>query len=162
MFASSEQVAVQRGLAEFRGGRPVLFLAREPFVAMPIDGCDQRVPEAFRQTFNTAPLQLAITARRASAFGIKTNGPVTLHLNVEAEVSEILSLAASSSVTQPLDASLIWVAHGLLRRESFYGRAADEAQLLEAWSISSTILSSAMRSISEFRQTGRAFRTYRA
>src|SRR5215467_9496815 len=25
-----EQVAVHRGLAEFRGGRPVLFLAREP------------------------------------------------------------------------------------------------------------------------------------
>ena len=51
---------------------------------MPIDGCDQRVLEAFRQTFNTAPLQLAITARRASAFEIKTKGPVTLHLNVEA------------------------------------------------------------------------------
>jgi len=104
-FISSEQVAVHRGLAEFRGGRPVLFLAREPFVAMPIDGCDQRLLQAFRQTFNTAPLQLAITARRAAALGIKTKGPVTLHLKEEAEVSEILSLAASSSVTRPLDAS---------------------------------------------------------
>jgi GTP cyclohydrolase II len=92
-------------LAEFRGGRPVLFLAREPFVAMPIDGCDQRLLQAFRQTFNTAPLQLAITARRAAALGIKTKGPVRLHLKEEAEVGEILSLAASSSVTRPLDAS---------------------------------------------------------
>src|SRR6516225_3600207 len=75
-FISSEQVAVHRGLAEFRGGRPVLFLAREPFVAMPIDGCDQRLLQAFRQTFNTAPPQLAITARRAAALGIKTKGPL--------------------------------------------------------------------------------------
>src|SRR6516162_2472858 len=104
-FISSEQVAVHRGLAEFRGGRPVLFLAREPFVAMPIDGCDQRLLQAFRQTFNTAPLQLAITARRAAALGIKTKGPLTLHLKEEAKVSEILSLAASSSVTRPLDVS---------------------------------------------------------
>ena len=104
-FVSSEQVAVQRGLAEFRSGRPVLFLAREPFVAMPIDGCDQRLLEAFRWTFNMAPLRLAITARRASALGLKTKGPITLHLKVEAELSEILSLAASSSVTRPLDAS---------------------------------------------------------
>src|SRR6516225_2105634 len=92
-LVSSEQVAVQRGLAEFRSGRPVLFLAREPFVAMPIDGCDQRLLEAFRRTFNMAPLRLAITARRASALGLKTKGPITLRLNVEAEVSEILSLA---------------------------------------------------------------------
>ena len=104
-FESSEQVAVQRGLAEFRGGRPVLFSAREPFVAMPIDGCDQQLLEAFQQTFNTAPLRLAITARRASALGIKTRGPVTLHLDEEAGVSEIFSLAASSSVTRPPDAS---------------------------------------------------------
>ena len=104
-FVSSEQVAVQRGLAEFRGGRPVLFLAREPFVAMPIDGCDQQLLEAFQQTFNTAPLRLAITARRASALGIKTRGPVTLHLDEEAGVNEIFSLAASSSVTRPPDAS---------------------------------------------------------
>ena len=104
-FVSSEQVAVQRGLAEFRGGRPVLFSAREPFVAMPIDGCDQQLLEAFQQTFNTAPLRLAITARRASALGIKTRGPVTLHLDEEAGVSEIFSLAASSSVTRPPDAS---------------------------------------------------------
>jgi hypothetical protein len=67
-FVSSEQVAVQRGLAEFRGGRPVLLLAREPFVAMPIDGCDQRSLEAFRRTFNMAPLRLAITARRVGAW----------------------------------------------------------------------------------------------
>src|SRR6516165_2879321 len=104
-FVSSEQVAVQRGLAEFRGGRPVLFSAREPFVAMPIDGCDQQLLEAFQQTFNTAPLRLAITARRASALGMKTRGPVTLHLDEEAGVNEIFSLAASSSVTRPPDAS---------------------------------------------------------
>jgi GTP cyclohydrolase II len=104
-LVASEQVAVQRGLAEFRGGRPVLFSGREPFVAMPIDGCDQQLLEAFRQTFNTAPLRLAITARRASALGIETKGPVTLHLNVKAEVSEIFSLAVSSSVTRPPDAS---------------------------------------------------------
>jgi GTP cyclohydrolase II len=104
-LVASEQVAVQRGLAEFRGGRPVLFSGREPFVSMPIDGCDQQLLEAFRQTFNTAPLRLAITARRASALGIETKGPVTLHLNVKAEVSEIFSLAVSSSVTRPPDAS---------------------------------------------------------
>jgi GTP cyclohydrolase II len=104
-LVASEQVAVQRGLAEFRGGRPVLFSGREPFVAMPIDGCDQQLLEAFRQTFNTAPLRLAITARRASALGIETKRPVTLHLNVKAEVSEIFSLAVSSSVTRPPDAS---------------------------------------------------------
>jgi len=102
MLLSADHVAVQRGLAEFRGGRPVLFLAAKPFVALPVDGSDQRLLEEFRQTFNTAPLQLAITAQRAWALGIKTEGAVTLRLNARAEVSEILSLAAATSVTRRL------------------------------------------------------------
>src|SRR5262249_42495823 len=57
------------------------------------------------QTFNTAPLQLAITAQRAWALGIKTEGAVTLRLNARAEVGEILSLAAATSVTRRLEAS---------------------------------------------------------
>ena len=61
MLLSTDHVAVQRGLSEFRGGRPVLFLAAEPFVALPVDGADQRLLEEIRQTFNTASLQLAIT-----------------------------------------------------------------------------------------------------
>ena len=105
MLLSTDHVAVQRGLAEFRGGRPVLFLAAEPFVALPVDGADQRLLEEIRQTFNTAPLQLAITEQRASAIGIKTKGAVTLRLNARAEVSEILSLAAAASVTRRPDAS---------------------------------------------------------
>jgi GTP cyclohydrolase II len=104
-FVTAEHVAVQRALAEFRGGRPVLFLAGAPFVAMPVDGCDQRLLDEIRLTFNAAPLRLAITARRAWALGIKTEETVTLRLNARSEVGEILSLAASASVTRPLAAS---------------------------------------------------------
>src|SRR6516162_9494863 len=77
---STDHVMVQRGLAEFRGARPVLFLASESFVAMPVDGCDPRLIDELRQTFDTAPLRLAITARRAWALGIKTEEAVTLRL----------------------------------------------------------------------------------
>jgi GTP cyclohydrolase II len=104
-FATAEHVAVQRALAEFRGGRPILFLAEAPFVAMPVDGCDQRLLDEIRRTFNAAPLRLAITARRAWALGIKTEEAVTLRLNSRTEVGEILSFAASASVTRPLEPS---------------------------------------------------------
>jgi len=36
----TSHVAIARGLAEFRGGRPVVFCAKHPIIAMPIDGCD--------------------------------------------------------------------------------------------------------------------------
>jgi hypothetical protein len=63
MLLSTDHVAVQRGLAEFRGGRPVLFLATEPFIALPVDGSDQLLFEELRRMFNTAPVQLVITAQ---------------------------------------------------------------------------------------------------
>jgi GTP cyclohydrolase II len=50
-------------------------------------------------------LRLAVTARRACALGIKTEEAVTLRLNSRTQVGEILSFAASASVTRPLEAS---------------------------------------------------------
>ena len=102
LFGPTEQIAVQRGLAEFRAGRPVLFAADDALIAMPVDGAVSL--QEFRQMRSAAPLRLAITARRAHALGIEADGAVAVRLSGAEDLAKLLSLSADARVAQPLDA----------------------------------------------------------
>jgi GTP cyclohydrolase II len=99
LFDLPAKVAVERGLAEFRAGRPVVFVAQERVVAVPVDALDRERFRSFAGAFvrNASPLRLAITARRARALGIEAEGPVALRLEGGESLEGILSLAADAA-----------------------------------------------------------------
>jgi GTP cyclohydrolase II len=99
LFGSPEHVAVERGLAEFRCGRPVIVTgAGETIVALPVDGMDDDRLAAFRQLAEPAQPYLVITARRAYALGHAADGPMRLTIAERADAAAIDSLAADASV----------------------------------------------------------------
>src|SRR5262249_46204048 len=100
VFQAPERIAVERGLAEFRCGRPVIIAAAETIVAQPVDGMDDKRLETFRRLTRSAPLHLVITARRAQAFGHDANGPVGLVISEHADAQTILDLAAEVDMGQ--------------------------------------------------------------
>jgi GTP cyclohydrolase II len=101
LFDLPPMIAVERGLAEFRAGRPVLFAAERSVVAAPVDALDSERLQSFIAAFASGsearPLRLAITQRRARALGIETEKPVALTLDGNEEVDAIHSLAADAS-----------------------------------------------------------------
>ncbi len=95
LFGPSKQVAVERGIAEFRAGRPVIIAARqESLVALPIDGMTDASLAAFKQLCFPARPYLLVTARRARMLGIACEGPTGLAIGDLHSASAILSLAA--------------------------------------------------------------------
>jgi GTP cyclohydrolase II len=95
-------VAVERALTEFRSGRPVVFLSRSAILAMPVDGCDVAGLKKFRLISNSAPLRLAISARRACALGIESERALTVDLTKRTQIDEIYSLAFQTSFSERL------------------------------------------------------------
>src|SRR5260370_29128827 len=81
LFDLPAKIAVERGLAEFRAGRPVVFAAEGSVIAVPVDALDEERLRRFIGTFarssDAPPLRLAGTARRAPALGIHTQRPNT-------------------------------------------------------------------------------------
>jgi len=97
VFGSPDRVLVKRGLAEFRSGRPVVFSSQTEFlVALPVDGLDEARLHAFEQLCAPAQLRLVVTARRARALGIESNGPVALKLVDGIDAATIYSLVADA------------------------------------------------------------------
>jgi GTP cyclohydrolase II len=111
LLGTSSEVGVQRGLAEFRMGRPVLFTgAGRRIVAFPIDGADAERIAAFKSLCAPALPRLAVTARRARALGIDAAAPMLLELTGADTAETIFALAASAGVEHaaaftPADAS---------------------------------------------------------
>ena len=99
-----EDVAGQRALAEFRSGRPVMLLADDSVIAVPVDGCDRQFLQALRQTADVGPLRLAITARRALALGFETTGAIAVNVSARVEIEELISIAAGVLAERSLDA----------------------------------------------------------
>jgi GTP cyclohydrolase II len=92
-----EEVGVQRGLAEFRAGRPVLIEAgEESVVALPVDGAGGDSIAALKALSAPALPQLALTARRARVLGFETAGPLLLSLRPIDDFDVIWSLATSA------------------------------------------------------------------
>jgi len=97
VFGSPDRVLVKRGLAEFRSGRPVVFSSQDAkfLLALPVDGLDEARLHAFQQLCAPADPRLVVTARRARALGIESEGPVALKLD-DANVEAIESLVADA------------------------------------------------------------------
>src|ERR1700674_2779121 len=98
LFGLSAQVQVERGLAEFRGGRPIMFCdGGQALLALPVDGLDRDRLAAFRALCGALP-QLMVTARRARALGLEAVGPISLALTDADDAATIFSLAADADI----------------------------------------------------------------
>jgi GTP cyclohydrolase II len=105
-MGSSEHVAVERALSEFRCGRPVIVVAAdETTIALPVDGMSDEQLMGFRQLCAPARLQLVITERRASSFGLVATGPIAVAVSEADRAADILALAVDVQVARRLDVS---------------------------------------------------------
>src|SRR5712691_6374673 len=106
LFGVPGQVEVERGLAEFRGGRPVRITTPEKAViALPVDGIDARRLAAFAAFTAPTPPRLVITARRARALGLDVAEPVAIALAGTDDVESILALVADATIPRPVEAA---------------------------------------------------------
>ena len=81
LFGPPTQVGVERGLAEFRAGRPVLLSAAgQDLLALPVDGMTEAMLVAFRLLSRPVRPFLLVTARRACAIGVEASGPTGIAL----------------------------------------------------------------------------------
>src|ERR1043166_6761814 len=99
VFGSPERVLVKRGLAEFRSNRPVIFASQDGKfqIALPVDRLDAARLRAFEHLCAPAKPKLVVTARRARALGIESNGPVALALPQVGGAEAILSLVEEAN-----------------------------------------------------------------
>ncbi len=106
LLGASNDVSVQRALAEFRTGRPVVLTAKgKRVLALPVDGADTDTVAAFTALCRSAPLRLAITLKRAKALNIEAVGPVTIGLAPDDDAESILALAADAFVEREVPAT---------------------------------------------------------
>src|SRR5215475_3999408 len=104
LFGAPKQVAVERGLAEFRSGRPVIIRSgTEAITALPVDGMTDQGLASFRQLTAPSRPYLLITARRARALGLPGDGPTGLAIGDLHGAAAIFSLASDAQVTRHLD-----------------------------------------------------------
>src|SRR5215470_8186349 len=76
-FGTADDIAVQRGIAEFQAGRPVVIAdAEEMIVALPVDGLTEKTWSAFKILCSAVAPRLVITKRRARVIGLEVPGPV--------------------------------------------------------------------------------------
>jgi GTP cyclohydrolase II len=76
-FGTADDISVQRGIAEFQAGRPVVIAdAEEMIVALPVDGLTERTWSAFKVLCSPVAPCLVITKRRARVIGLEVPGPV--------------------------------------------------------------------------------------
>ena len=110
LFGLPGKMAVERSLAEFRAGRPVLFAAESSVIGVPVDALDAERLQSFIGTFarrsDALPLRLAVTARRARALGIDAERPITLTLDDSEDLDAMHLLAADASARRAVAAVL--------------------------------------------------------
>jgi GTP cyclohydrolase II len=105
LFGKPQQVAVERALAEFRSGRPVVVTSpTETIAAMPVDGLTDETLAAFRALCAPERPHLVITGRRARALGIDSNKDTAgLAIGELHNAAAIFALASDTQVTRHLD-----------------------------------------------------------
>jgi GTP cyclohydrolase II len=99
LFGTPEQVGVERGLAEFRSGRPIVLTSTgKSVVLLPVDGMTDEGLASFRQLCAPHRPYLLIAARRARALGLDGVGPTGLAIGDLHDATAIFSLAADTEV----------------------------------------------------------------
>jgi GTP cyclohydrolase II len=105
-FGPAAHIAVERALAEFRSGRPVVIDSRSGSTAvLPIDGMTDARLAAFRQLCALSQVHVVVTASRARALGLEASGPVGLMLPENADAAVLFSLVSDVLVKRPDDAT---------------------------------------------------------
>jgi GTP cyclohydrolase II len=105
-FGEAVDIGVQRGLAEFRAGRPVLIqAASEAVLAMPVDGANADRIAAYQALVHPALPRLVVTSRRARVLGVEATQPVLLELAAPDDAGSIFALAAAANVDRKIVAS---------------------------------------------------------
>ena len=93
-FGAADDIAVQRGIAEFQAGRPVVIAdAEDMIVAFPVDGLTERTWSAFKVLCSPVAPRLVITKRRARVIGLEVPGPVFIAVAAGDTRDTICSLA---------------------------------------------------------------------
>ncbi len=93
-FGTADDIAVQRGIAEFQAGRPVVIAdVDEMLVALPVDGLTDATWSAFKALCAPVTPRLVITKRRARVIGLDVPGPVFIALTGRDSRDTILNLA---------------------------------------------------------------------
>jgi GTP cyclohydrolase II len=104
LFGSKGQIGVNRGLAEFQAGRPVLIAGEgETLLALPVEGLDAERLAEFAALCAPAVPRLIITARRALALGLAATTPVALQLAGDYDADKILALVADAKIDGAFD-----------------------------------------------------------
>src|SRR5215475_11223786 len=98
LLGKPEHVAVERGIAEFRSGRPaVITRSGVAALALSVDGMTDTRLAAFRHLCAPVEPHLVITDRRAQALGLPSAGATGLAV-VGDDAAAIVSLAADPRV----------------------------------------------------------------
>ena len=125
LFGPAGQIGVNRGLAEFHAGRPVLITGGgETLLALPVEGLNAQRLAEFVALCAPARLRLIITARRALALGYPAKTPIALQLTDDDGVDVILAAVADAKADCGFDAEpagpvaaaaiqLVKLSHGL-------------------------------------------------
>jgi GTP cyclohydrolase II len=105
LFGKPKHVEVERALAEFRSGRPVIITSGggKAVAALPIDGMTDEGLASFRLLCAPHRSHLVITSRRARALGLEGAGPTGLAIGDLHDAAAIMSLAADAQVVRHLD-----------------------------------------------------------
>jgi GTP cyclohydrolase II len=131
-FGSPDHISVDRALAEFRSGRPIVVASsRETLVTMPVDGIDAQRWSAYLELCAPALPFLVITRQRARALHMTTGELAALKLAPTVSASRILSLAADAEIDDR-DASALHEATPLGSAAAAAIELAKLAQLLPA------------------------------
>lgn len=94
-FGMAGDIAVQRSIAEFQAGRPVMVAAAgEMIVALPVDGLSEATWGTFKAFCRPAVPYLIVTSRRAKVLGLEAAGPVLIPVEPDDTRDAILALAA--------------------------------------------------------------------
>ena len=101
-FGPVAHIAVERALAEFRSGRPVVIDSSSGSIAAwPIDGMTDARLAGFRQLCAPAQLHVVITASRARALGLDATIPIGLALPEGANAAALFALVADAFAEPP-------------------------------------------------------------
>jgi GTP cyclohydrolase II len=98
LFGDLAQVEVERALAEFKAGRPVVIRsAGDSVTALPVDGITDEKLAAFRQVSAPELPHLVVTRRRARALGLKASGAAALAIGEVLDSAAVFALAADNN-----------------------------------------------------------------
>lgn len=104
LFGDAEQVAVERGLNEFRSERPIIMTSKNDVaVVMPVDGLTEERLGAYRTLCGGAPSRLVISSRRARALGVESATPVGIAIGDLHTAAAIFALASDTQTMRHVD-----------------------------------------------------------